>query len=458
MLSSIAQTITNEDAALTLVLMQLANELAPHLTGQITTKVPMAYQTDFGGVRHQNPGLLLNRQTEQDIMQAFQAAQAIDLPLTIRGAGHSCRGQSLSNGGILLRNYTEQAELTFMADGLVGISSRSRWRDVERQLNQAGRQVPILTDYLDLSVGGTLSVGGMGLNSIVHGFQVDNVVRLRLIRPDGQALWCSPQANAELFRFALAGLGQVGMIERVVMKTVPFQPYTHTLKRQHQSITEMLQFMPELLAPGSGVEHFNGYISLNEIASEYGYMSDRADLDVTRLADPLRQTTEPTRSETDFPFQMQSRRDVWMSAFPDHFQIWTDYIFDYAGLQAFMQFLEPLMQEEPLRSALKAIYILMIRRPENATNFALLPAAPGQPQLFSVGLYTMVPRWNPLLLAKTLPVLRLALQTTADLGGRCYLYGFNELDEGLKRQFYGADYDRLRELRQDYDWLNPNSF
>ncbi len=435
----------------------LADRLCDQIAGQVTTTIPADCQTDFGGVRYQQPKLLVNRETEQDIITTLHAIQSAGLPLTIRGAGHSCRGQSLSHGGVLLRNYIENAELTLLADGLVEISSRSRWRDVERQLNQAGRQVPILTDYLDLSVGGTLSVGGMGLNSIVHGFQVDNVVRLRLIRPDGQTLWCSTHEHPELFRFALAGLGQVGIIERVVMRTVPFQPYTHTLKRHHKSITEMLEFMPALAAVGSGVEHFNGYISFDEIASEYGYFSDRPQSSDDRLAPPLQPSDIPVRSETDFPFRMQDRRDVWLSAFPDHFQIWTDYIFDYAGVQQFMQFLEPLMQDAPLCHALKAIYILMIRRPSDATNFAFLPATPGTELLFSIGLYTMVPRANPILLAKTLPVLQTALQMCGAIGGRSYLYGFNEMDELSKQKFYGADYTRLLELRQHHTWLNPNS-
>jgi FAD/FMN-containing dehydrogenase len=435
----------------------IGEQLQNKITGKVITDIPVDVQTDFGGVRQQQPHLLVDRETAQDIITTFQTTKAAALPLTIRGAGHSCRGQSLSNGGVVLRNYIENAELTFLEDGLVEISSRSRWRDVERQLNEAGRQMPILTDYLDMSVGGTLSVGGMGLNSIVHGFQVDNVVRLRLIRPDGETLCCSPHEHAELFRFALAGLGQVGMIESVVMQTVPFQPYTHTLKRHHKSITEMLEFMPELADAGSGVEHFNGYISLDEIASEYGYFSDRPQLNPDRLIPKLQASDIPVRSETDFPFQMQDRRDVWMSAFPEHFQIWTDYIFDYAGVQQFMQFLEPLLPEAPLRQALKAIYILMIRRPANATNFAFLPASPGQELLFSVGLYTMVPRWNPILLAKTLPILQTALQMCCTIGGRSYLYGFNEMDELTKHKFYGADYARLLELRRDHTWFNPES-
>ncbi len=440
-------------------LKALVAELRGGGIGEVTDHVPDRYHTDFGGLRQKRASILVTAQREADVVHALQVARQAEIPLTVRGAGHSCHGQSLSQGGILLKNYIEEAEVTFLAGDQVEISARSRWRDVERQLNQAGRTSAVLTDYLDLSVGGTLSVGGMGLNSIAHGFQVDQVCRLRLLQPDGRGLWCSPQDHADLFRFALAGLGQVGVIETVVMQTQPFQQFTHTVKRQHQSISEMLAFLPELAASNSGVQHFNGYISLTEIASEYGYFSKKCSIDPTQLAANLYQPSDSTRVETDFPFQVQDRRDQWLSAFPEHFQIWTDYIFDYNNMIRFMAFLEPLMQQQPLAQSLKAIYILMIRRPSPHHHFAFLPAPPGD-LLFSVGLYTMVSRWNPILLAKTLPTLQTALQKCYALGGRPYLYGFNEMDESSKQKFYGADYSTLQEIRRQHglSGLNPETF
>ncbi|MCY6494211.1 FAD-binding protein [Leptolyngbya sp. GGD] len=433
----------------------ILDSLRQGIQGEVTDIVPAQYQTDFGGLRRKQPGILVTAHQEKDILHALEVAQTTGTSLTVRGAGHSCNGQSLNSGGILLENFSRSAEVEFLEDGLVEVSGRSCWRAVEECLNQAGRQSAVLTDYLDLSVGGTLSVGGMGLNSIAHGFQVDQVRRLRLIQPNGQVLWCSPHENETLFRFALAGLGQVGIIDKVVMQTQPFSKFTHTVKRQHDSVSEMLEFLPELAAPNSGIQHFNGYISLNEIASEYGYMSQQEQFSDACIAPALYQDSDQVKTEQDFPFQLQARRDVWLSAFPDHFQIWTDYIFDYANVVRFMEFLEPLMREQPLSEALKAIYILMIRRPVDHTNFAFLPAPKGT-LLFSVGLYTMVSRWNPMLLTKTLPVLQMALQQCCALGGRPYLYGCNEMDERQKQAFYGADYLTLHELRRQHGLSNLN--
>jgi FAD/FMN-containing dehydrogenase len=416
------------------------------------------FQTDFGGVKRCRAKLVQPVRSTLNVLDALAQARSQQLSVTIQGAGHSCRGQSLSSGGMQIQNYSKSADITFLEDGLIEVSSRSSWRSVERSLNQAGRQSPVLTDYLDLSVGGTLSVGGMGLNSITQGFQVDSVVKIKLIQPDGRVLWCSRDENSELFRFALGGLGQVGFIDRVIMRTEPLRIWTHSLKRVHRNIGEMMALISELAAPNSGIEHFNGYIGDNEIASEYGYFSHSDTLDRSQLA-PSLQKSSGVRSETDATFKIQDRRDTWMSEFPDHFQIWTDYIFTYENAVKFMNYLEPLIETSPLSESLKAIYILMIRRPENAVPFAFLPAPPGD-LLVSIGLYTMVSRWNPALLAKTLPLLKAALTQCQALEGRPYLYGFNEMDEAMKIKLYGDDYHRLQAIRQDHGLpgLNPDSF
>ncbi|WNG52560.1 FAD-binding protein [Archangium minus] len=118
-----------------------------------------------------------------------------------------------------------------LEDGRAEATCRSRWKRVERTLAEAGRMFPILTTLLRTSVGGTLSVGGYGVRSFVDGAQVDQVERARLILPDGQAVWCSREENSELFRFALAGFGQIGVLERVVLRTVPTRSSGHLARR-----------------------------------------------------------------------------------------------------------------------------------------------------------------------------------------------------------------------------------
>jgi len=72
-----------------------------------------------------------------------------------------------------------------------------------------GRTPPVLPDYLDLSVGGTLVVGGVGSRTWRQGTVSDTVVELRVVTGRGEQVSCSPTRNPRLFDAVRAGLGQV---------------------------------------------------------------------------------------------------------------------------------------------------------------------------------------------------------------------------------------------------------
>ena len=83
-----------------------------------------------------------------------------------------------------------------------------------------GLTPPVFTDYIELSVGGTLSAGGVGGASHHHGAQVDTVVELEVVTGTGQIQTCSATRDTDLFHAALSGLGQVGVITRAVLRLV----------------------------------------------------------------------------------------------------------------------------------------------------------------------------------------------------------------------------------------------
>jgi cytokinin dehydrogenase len=77
--------------------------------------------------------------------------------------------------------------------------------------------VPVITDTF-LSVGGTISTGGFGVTTYNLGLQVDHVQELEVVTGDGQILTCSDAHNSDLFNAMLGGLGQCGIITKVVMR------------------------------------------------------------------------------------------------------------------------------------------------------------------------------------------------------------------------------------------------
>jgi FAD/FMN-containing dehydrogenase len=79
---------------------------------------------------------------------------------------------------------------------------------------------PVLTGYIGLSIGGTLSVGGISSGN-ARGAQVDHVRELEVVTGEGDVVVCSERRHKDLFEAVLAGLGQCGIITRAVVDLVP---------------------------------------------------------------------------------------------------------------------------------------------------------------------------------------------------------------------------------------------
>jgi FAD/FMN-containing dehydrogenase len=96
-----------------------------------------------------------------------------------------------------------------------------RWIDLIAKTIPLGLHPRVLTGFTGLSVGGTLSMGGIGAASFRHGAQVDNVLELEVVTGEGELRRCSPAEHAELFHAVLGGVGQYAIIVRARLPLIP---------------------------------------------------------------------------------------------------------------------------------------------------------------------------------------------------------------------------------------------
>ena len=103
----------------------------------------------------------------------------------------------------------------------VVVDAGATLREVLAATLPRGLAPPGLPDYLDLSVGGVLVVGGVGSAISRSGVLTDNVLELRVVTGRGERLTCSPTSDPRLFDAVRAGLGQVAVITRATLRLVP---------------------------------------------------------------------------------------------------------------------------------------------------------------------------------------------------------------------------------------------
>jgi FAD/FMN-containing dehydrogenase len=76
------------------------------------------------------------------------------------------------------------------------------------------------------SVGGTLGVGGIDINSPRLGCSADQALAIKIVTPTGQILECSETENTWWFNRVLLGYGQFGIITEATLRIRPFTPLT----------------------------------------------------------------------------------------------------------------------------------------------------------------------------------------------------------------------------------------
>ncbi|KAK6939421.1 Cytokinin dehydrogenase 1, FAD/cytokinin binding domain, partial [Dillenia turbinata] len=186
--------------------------------------------TDFGGMTRTEPLAVLHPASAEDIARLIRAAyeSANGLTVSARGHGHSTNGQAQTRNGVVV-------EMSRMSGLGVNPAWRPRvnekqqyvdvwggelWIDVLKSSLEFGLAPKSWTDYLYLSVGGTLSNGGISGQAFNHGPQISNLHELDVVTGRGELLTCSEEQNQELFHAVLGGLGQFGIITRARVRWI----------------------------------------------------------------------------------------------------------------------------------------------------------------------------------------------------------------------------------------------
>ncbi|MGE0152887.1 MAG: FAD-binding protein [Reyranellaceae bacterium] len=201
---------------------QSAKETWPPMDGRLRLdrEARAAAAQDFGHLVHRMPAGVLYPESDRDVATMIRRAADLRRKIAPRGQGHSAYGRAQVGDGIVI-DMTRLRAIHQIGDDRIVVDAGATWSAVLAATLPRGLTPPVLTDYLELSVGGTLAVGGVGGTTCRYGMLTDNVLELDVVTGRGEKITCSPSSNAELFDAVRAGLGQVGVITRATLKLIP---------------------------------------------------------------------------------------------------------------------------------------------------------------------------------------------------------------------------------------------
>ncbi|HWP89754.1 MAG TPA: FAD-binding oxidoreductase, partial [Burkholderiales bacterium] len=178
-----------------------------------------AFATDAGGTAYGLPHGVVIARTATQIAILLRLAQQYHVPVTVRGGGLTTEGESVAFGGVLLDMTGMSRVLHIDATALtVRTQAGIFWHSLAEELRRENLDYLSAPLNLTSTVGGSLNVGGIDVNSPRLGCSADQAISLQVVTPVGEIVECSDTENAELFQRTILGYGQFAVITEATLK------------------------------------------------------------------------------------------------------------------------------------------------------------------------------------------------------------------------------------------------
>jgi len=163
------------------------------------------------------PAVIAQCVDEADVVRAVRFGRDLDLPIAVRGGGHSVAGMALNDGGLVV-DLRHMREVTVdPAARAVRIAGGATMSDLDRTCQPYG----LATTGGRASttgVGGFVLGGGTGWLDRCYGLAVDNLLGVDLVTADGRRVHASADDEPELFWGLHGGGGNFGIATALTLR------------------------------------------------------------------------------------------------------------------------------------------------------------------------------------------------------------------------------------------------
>lgn len=178
----------------------LARQLSGYVCEPGSTEYARVIAIDNGRTRTP-PALVIRADSTDDVRRAIRFAQETELPMTVRGGGHSAAGYCLNRGGIVL-DLGLMKDIRFDRDAKrLTVQMGATWSDVYGYVaRDAAPLIPVGGGCLTVGLPGFLQGGGYSFVSRSYGLGSDNVTRIKLVDAAGTLHTLTADAHDQLDR------------------------------------------------------------------------------------------------------------------------------------------------------------------------------------------------------------------------------------------------------------------
>ena len=454
---------------------KLAQDLKPLIAGAVLDDAAAREEraSDFGRMIHRVPQVVVRPASTADVAAVIRYARRAGVPVATRAEAHTQTGQALTEG--ILLDITSLATIhgveTQGAPPAADCDAGVKWDTLVRQVVPQGLIPPVLTNNLGVTLGGTLSVAGLGVASFRHGAQGDNVLEIEAVTGAGDVVTCSPSQNTEVFDAVRSGLGQFGVITRAKVALRRCLPRARTYFLLYDDLGAIMADTRKVIEEDR-VDNLESWCVPCPQGFRWVGQTKEAfaawffPLHLTVEFDPARPPDDNARLEGLAPYRRLHVEDQDLLQFAARleplFAVWKRSGY-WAATHPWMETVLPWGAAQPYISqvlanlpptALGGGHILLW--PSRGTTSKIpLFMVPPSPLVMGFGILPGLP---PDVLPMAKGRLNLASDASMMMGGKRYLSGFIEFDRARWKQHFGAQWDHVVRLKRTCDpdgILNP---
>jgi FAD/FMN-containing dehydrogenase len=180
-------------------------------------------RTVWNAMIERRPAIVARCTGTADVLASVAFARRHGLPLAVRGGGHNIAGLAVCDDGLVI-------DLSGMRGVRVDPDTRLAWvdggallADVDHETQAFGLAVPLGINSTTGVAGLTLG-GGFGWLSRMFGLTIDSLVGAEIVTADGARRHIGPRAEPDLFWAIRGGGGNFGVVTRFEFALHPVGP------------------------------------------------------------------------------------------------------------------------------------------------------------------------------------------------------------------------------------------
>jgi len=236
------------------------DSLREQVRGQVFTDGDEGYgeaRSVYNGMIDKRPAVVIGAVDDADVIAGVRYASDSGLDLSIRGGGHSVPGFGTNDDGVVIDLGAMKGIRVDPEARTVRAQGGATWGDLDHATHPFGLAttggIISTTGIAGLTLG-----GGIGYLTRGHGLSVDNLISVDVVTADGSLVHASDDENSDLFWAVRGGGGNFGVLTNLEYRLHPVDMiYGGPMFFEVDSARDVLNLYREFIADAP--EKFGGF-------------------------------------------------------------------------------------------------------------------------------------------------------------------------------------------------------